>query len=181
MLRFVAETLVATVFCLAGLALALIVTPMGQHSHGGTLHFTFIVYLPSGCRIILAWAYGNRSAAMAAPAALIEVWSVHLLGHLPLSLWSAAVLASVPALTFAFAALLGAELRLGRTERSNWRHLVVIGGASALVETILLSALLGWHADAAALWFTGNLLGVGCTLVLLMLGFRLWRISTQRQ
>lgn len=170
------QTLGASAFSVCGLALMLLLAPLGTMVLVGPL--ALYIYFPHGCRVILAWMYGTRSIVLAAPAAAAEVYVLsHFESLLPTSPLLIIAFLLVPSLCFLLAALFGYERRLDRAHRTNWRDIALIGAASAAVNATAITFANGWNGAVWAIWFAGNVLGVIGILVVLMLGFRLMRQS----
>ncbi|MEI6800022.1 MAG: hypothetical protein WCO04_12525 [Pseudomonadota bacterium] len=171
------QTIGATIVCLIAISITWLFVPLQDHiGYRYADHLAFMIYFPHGCRLLISWAFGTRSALLLLPSAAIEEATMHLLGHFPYVLVIAIVLSVSPALAFLISASLGYESRLKYNSRTHWRRLLLLGFASSLIETVTLSNLLGWTSQQFLVWWLSSWLGVLFTLISLMFGFRFWRL-----
>ena len=139
-------------------------------------NYASLLFLPHGVRVIAAWMYGWRSLLFLAPGAVLT--HSYLYGSAGFSLdYMVAVFFGVfcAALSFWFFALLGMDFRLYKSDRVNWRDILLAGGAASVLNSLGTTIFFDNDLPTASARFVGDVTGMVVSIVLLMLIFRVLR------
>ncbi|MEI6800580.1 MAG: hypothetical protein WCO04_15405 [Pseudomonadota bacterium] len=141
-------------------------------------NYASLLFLPHGVRVIGAWMYGWRSLLFLAPGAVLTHSYLYGSGGFSLD-YMVAVFFGVfcAALSFWFFALLGMDFRMDKSDRVNWRDIVLAGGAASILNS--LGTKIFFHNDipTASARFVGDVTGMLVSIFLLMLIFRVLRLA----
>lgn len=173
------------VFC-HGLT-ALLVTPIQQEFLAEITIFASLVYLPHGVRVLATWLWGWKAFfPLAVGGGISELiftpTQVHDLmrDSLPLSV---GVGAASALLAFEATRLLGRNLYASKSNRINWKGLLIIGAVASIINSVLQSfvysgIILPERAAVVLMTYAvGDLIGLFVSTVALMMIFRWVRLS----
>ncbi len=139
-------------------------------------NYASLVFLPHGVRVLAAWLYGWRSLLFLAPGAVLT--HSYLYGTAGFSIdYMMAVFFGVfcAALSFWFFALLGMDFRLHKSNRVNWRDVMLAGGVASILNSVGTAIFFGNDLLTASARFFGDVTGMVASMFILMLGFRVLR------
>jgi hypothetical protein len=139
-------------------------------------NFASLLFLPHGVRVVAAWLYGWRSLLFLAPGAILS--HSYLYGFSGFSAdYMMAVFFGVfcAALSFWFFALLGMDFRLHRSDRVNWRDVMLAGGVASILNSVGTAIFFGNDLLTASARFFGDVTGMVASMFILMLAFRVLR------
>lgn len=145
-------------------------------------NYASLLFLPHGVRVIAAWMYGWRSLPFLAPGAVLT--HSYLYGSAGFSLdYMVAVFFGVfcAALSFWIFARLGMDFRMDRTDRVNWRDIMLAGGAASILNSVGTKIFFGNDVPTASARLVGDVTGMVVSVVLLMLIFRTLRLARGRR
>lgn len=139
-------------------------------------NYASLLFLPHGVRVIAAWMYGWRSLLFLAPGAVLT--HGYLYGVAGFSLdYMAAMFFGVfcAALSFWFFALMGMDFRLDKSDRVNWRDIMLAGGAASVLNSLGTKIFFENDVPTASARFIGDVTGMVVSIFFLMLIFRVLR------
>jgi arginine exporter protein ArgO len=139
-------------------------------------NYASLVFLPHGVRVVAAWLYGWRSLLFLAPGAILT--HSYLYGSAGFSAdYMMAVFFGVfcAALSFWFFALLGMDFRLHKSNRVNWRDIMLAGGAASVLNSVGTKLFFNNDIATASARFLGDVTGMIVSMFILMLIFRVLR------
>lgn len=136
-------------------------------------NYASLLFLPHGVRVIAAWMYGWRSILFLAPGAILT--HSYLYGSAGFSLdYMVAVFSGVvcAALGFWLFARLGLDFRIDRSDRVNWRDVMLVGAAASIVNSVGTKIFFDNDLATASARLVGDVTGMVASIVILMLMFR---------
>ena len=153
-----------------------LVMPIQDALTPGFGNYASLVFLPHGVRVVAAWLYGWRSLLFLAPGAILT--HSYLYGSAGFSAdYMMAVFFGVfcAALSFWFFALLGMDFRLHKSNRVNWRDIMLAGGAASVLNSVGTKLFFNNDIATASARFLGDVIGMIVSMFILMLIFRVLR------
>ena len=139
-------------------------------------NYASLIFLPHGVRVVAAWLYGWRSLPFLAPGAILT--HSYLYGTAGFSVdYMMAVFFGVfcAALSFWFFAWFGMDFRLHKSNRVNWRDVMLAGGVASILNSVGTAIFFGNDLLTASARFFGDVTGMVASMFILMLGFRVLR------
>ena len=168
---------------------ALLVTPIQQEFLSEITIFASLVYLPHGVRVLATWLWGWKAffplyvgGCLSTLIFTPEHEQALIQESLHLSVGAGALSAL---LAFEAMRLLGRNLYAGKSNRIDWKGLLIIGAAASVINSVLQSfiysgVILPEHAVSTFMTYAvGDLVGLFVSMLALMMIFRWIRLSVR--
>jgi hypothetical protein len=135
-----------------------------------------LLFFPHGVRVVAAYLFGWRSVAYLFPVKLCYATLVFPEAELAAQAVTALTAQAGCVLAFVCMAKLGVIARDWTSTMMPWKSLLLCGCTAAAFNALLVFLLSNYSSFAIAKHFIGDIAGLVSVVVILMAGFRAWRL-----